>query len=155
MTKLRIGLRSLLALPVAVGLLLWIPRSCTTAIGDGAPVNVPLNFVVVDETTGQPIEGASVTFPDCNGSGITLAATTSPDGRARILLDTVFSEGYNTILMHRVYRHISYRQDVEVSATGYRPSKIRLEDLTDDPRFHYDPVPPPILVRLKRESIDP
>jgi hypothetical protein len=150
MTRLRIGLKSLLALPVAVGLLLWTPRSCTTAIGDGA-LNVPLNFVVVDEATGQPIGGASVTFPDCHGSGITLAARTSPDGRARILFDTVFSEGYNTILMHRVYRRISYRQDVEVSATGYRVSKILLEERTEDPRFHHDSVPPTILVSLNRE----
>jgi hypothetical protein len=139
---------SLLALPVIVGLVLSIPRSCVTAIGDGS-VSVPLVIVVVDETTGKPIENAWIRLPDRPGSGITLEATTSSDGRARILLDTYFSEGINDLFMYRVYRRVCYIGEVEVSAEGYRTSKFLLEDRTNEPRFHYDAAPPLIVVGLR------
>jgi hypothetical protein len=129
-----------------VGLLSYV-----TEIGDGSPVKVPLLFLIMDETTGRPIEGALVRLPDLHGSGTSLAATTSSEGLAKIFFDTFFSEGFNTILMHRVYRHVSYREDVEVSAKGFQLSRFLLEDRTEGPRFHYDPAPPPILVSLSRE----
>jgi hypothetical protein len=152
MRLLRLSLRSFLALPVAVGLLFWllflVPRSCVTMIGDGT-VSVPLVILVVDDKTGHPIEGAAVKFLDRHRSGMTREATTSVDGRANFVLDVWFSEGYNGTLMLRVYRRVNYNEDVQVSAKGYRPSTIPLEDRTTDPRYHYDAAPPPILIRLE------
>jgi hypothetical protein len=108
----------------------------------------------MDEVSGTPIEGARVKLLDRHGTGNNLAAITTSDGRARILLNTSFSEGYNEWLGRRVYRHVCYMADVEVTARGFRLSKFRLEDRTDDDlRFDYDAVPPPIVVRLDRQQV--
>src|SRR5438046_462513 len=79
---------------IAIGLsLLRIARLTITAIGDGV-VDVPLVFLVVDESTAYPIESASIRVLDHLGPRIQghLVATTGQDGRAKIVLDTMFSE---------------------------------------------------------------
>jgi hypothetical protein len=149
MGRLRFGMRSLLALPLIVGLLLSLPIwSCTTCIDDCIPITIPLSIVVVDDSEGYTIQSASIMIPKPLWSKASFATLTGTDGRASIVLDTMCSDGYNTVF--RVHRRVSYPSEVHVSAQGYQSKRFVLADRTEDPRYHYNAVPPPITVRLRR-----
>jgi hypothetical protein len=122
-----------------------------TAVGVGY-VDVPLEFLVIDESTGFPLESASIWIHDHLGPKFqgSLIGATGRDGRAKVILDTYFSEGCNSLF--RVYRHVNYLADLRVSAENYQAERFDLRDFTEGPRYHYDEVPPPIVIRLRKRQ---
>jgi|GEM_PF-7074435 len=150
MSRFRFRMRTLLALPLVVGLVTaFFVRSCYTLIADGIPANVLLTFLILDDSGHNPICSASVHIPKpiCMTKAA-LSATTDAEGRARILFDTQASEAHNPY--HRVSRHVSYGGELHVSAAGYLPRRILLSELTMSSPYHYDETPPPIVIRLRK-----
>jgi hypothetical protein len=151
----QVRLRTFLALPVIVGLLLVVPiQRCVrsiflTRIYDGL-VTVPLVFVIVDDTTEQPIENALIRIYNLFDPPPEFwEARTGPDGCASIKFLTMAAEGFNSDLGIRLYRSVGYGRDVYLSASGFQDRHLDLSEFTHDPRFHYDASPPPIVFRLR------
>ena len=104
---------------------------------------VPLEFVILDASTGFPIEGATLRLlleddPE-------YVATTGPDGGARVVRQFM-TGGRSSVL--RSTRVVNYNLMVAITAVGHQPLRIELAELTREARYHSDPNPPPIVIRL-------
>jgi hypothetical protein len=73
-----------------------------------------------------------------------MSAFFNPGARFRRM--NPYSDGWNSPF--RIYRHVNYSADLRVSAEEYQSKRFDLRDLTEDSRYHYDDVPPPIVVRV-------
>jgi hypothetical protein len=113
--------------------------------------NVPLRFTILDDTSGRPISRASVRLP---GSTVYEATPTGDDGKTTVVI-RVMCSGQVSIL--RKTRHANFSSwRIRVVAPGYRTFTGSLENRTQDPRFHEEnPDPPPIEIRMERESDPP
>jgi hypothetical protein len=150
---------------VLLGLILsWGPRKIALEVGH---VDIPLDFVIIDAGSGQAIAGASILLqdPDYNGlppqSPYTLAANSGSDGHYRVLLKelmysascSITEDGRFLKCLSRGVRYPNW--ELHVSADGYKKLSVSWQDFRmryiGDRRYHEDQVPPPIVVRLRRQ----
>jgi hypothetical protein len=104
---------------------------------------IPLEFVILDGSTGSPIEGATVRL--LLDDDPQHAATTGPAGRLRVVLQ--FTTGGRSSVLRRT-RVVNYNLMVTITAVGHQPLSVALAEPTREPRYHSDPNPPPIVIRL-------
>jgi hypothetical protein len=110
--------------------------------------NVPLRFTILDDRSGLPIPHAIVRLP---GLSAYEATPTDEDGKTTVVIKVMCS-GEATIVHRTRYANFTPWR-IRVLAPGYKTSIGSLEDRTQDPRFHEDdPDPPPIVIRMERES---
>src|SRR5207302_198256 len=150
-------LRTLLLITAVVAVLLWlVSKPLFVGLGCGH-VNVPLDFMVIDADSKQPIAGASILLQDADHRGsppeppYTMLITTGPDGHATFVLrHAMVDSGWNAITGRRLYRRVGYPLwEMQVSASGYQDFRVSYEEFwtsfLKDRRFHEDAVPPPIV----------
>lgn len=112
--------------------------------------SIPIDFLVLDASTGQPIGGASVRLAEGNPE---YQATTDPTGKARIVIQAT-TAGRSSL--RRRTRSVNYgRWWLVVSAIGYMPLEDDLGRYTRDRRYHYDASPPPIVIRIASDPAGP
>ena len=109
--------------------------------------SVPLEFLILDATTGRPINGASIWLAEGDPE---YQATTGTDGTAKLIIQatTAGRSGIFRSVRSAYYDHWS----LVISADGYKGLNDDLGRHTRGPRYHSDAVPPPIVVRLSSEA---
>lgn len=127
----------------------------TETVWDGHS-EIPLDFLILDSSTEEPIGDASIRLlledmPDSEANP-RCEAKTGPDGWARIVHEFMTS-GRSSMFRHT--RTVNYSLMLNVRASGHRELKVELRDLTRDPGYHSEPVPPPIVIRLARTTTAP
>jgi hypothetical protein len=160
MMRLRHRLRSLMALPILVGLALWATmrfEGCGGGWFHGRGFKaIPLDFLVVDASDGRPIPSASIRFIDEQPETV---LTTGRDGRAGFVYRDapVASTRYFPLIgpPGKETLAVGYPWALSVKAEAYDDRVEDMRHLTRDPRYHYNAVPPPIVVRLKKRSPGP
>ncbi len=111
---------------------------------------IPLEFVILDASTGRPIEGASIRlFFEGNEENPECEAVAGPEGRARVVIQAR-TVGRDSLFRHT--RGVNYNWFVAVTADGHLKDLQYLATLTRAPAYHHDKVPPPIVFRLTPAS---
>ena len=104
---------------------------------------IPLEFLILDASTGRPVSGASVALAEGDPE---YRATTGPDGTARLIIRAMIGGRSGT-------RSVNYGHwALVISADGYKGVNDDLRHHTRDPRYHSEAVPPPIVVRITSEA---
>jgi hypothetical protein len=116
--------------------------------------DIPLEFFILDSSTGQPLKGAVLRFvatdvPSDETEPIVCEAITGADGRAR-LVHTFMTSGYSSAL--RNTRTVNYNLALVIKAADHEEHRAYLWDITREPGFHSDSVPPLTVIRLPRRS---
>jgi hypothetical protein len=104
--------------------------------------SIPLEFVILDAPTGQPLQGASIRLTENTPE---YRATTAADGRAKIVIDATIG-GRSSLV--RNTRLVNYAWALLISCEGHRTVNQDLRDVTRGPSFQSDLAPPTIVVRL-------
>lgn len=106
--------------------------------------SIPLEFVILDAPTGQPLEGALVRLaeytPEYN-------AVTTADGRAKFDIHAMIT-GRSSLIQGT--RTVNYAWTLSVACDGHQGISQDLREVTREPGYHSGPAPPPIVVRLAR-----
>jgi hypothetical protein len=142
--------RLMIAVAVVAGALAFI--SATTDVNGSGWATIPLQFTVLDATTGKPVSEATIRLtigPEYQ------ANPTGPDGRTTLVIRAMCGSSGPIFRRRRGVNYGFWR--LEVEAKGYLKFRSNLEKYTTDRdrRFHdYDAIPPPIVIRL-RTSPDP
>jgi len=129
---------------VAVGAVLLFSLNEADWVGHA---QIPLEFVVLDSTTGHPIEGGSLRL--LLEDDPVYEATTGSDGRARFVGQ--FMTGGRSSILRRT-RVVNYNLMVAITADGYQALSVGLYELTKESRYHSDPYPPTIVIQLAPAS---
>ncbi len=136
--------RIMVGVAVIAVLALVLPTLLTEAIWSGHS-SIPLEFLILDSATGQPIDGASIRLVEGHPE---YQATTGPDGRAKVILHAAVG-GRSSLLRHT--RAVNYGWwALLVDCKGYREVTESLREVTRDARYHAVPSPPPIVIRLEQ-----
>jgi len=119
---------------------------CTEAAWVGH-TTVPLELIVVDAETNEPVSGSLVQLKEWSPEYA--APVTGQDGRTKFIIETTCG-GRSSIL--RETRSVNYGfWETRVEADGYKTFRDALSNLTRDRRYHdKNAGPPPILIRLRR-----
>ena len=137
--RLRFTIRRLMAVIAVVAFGTWMLIVNTGEALWVGQASIPLEFLILDASTGKPIAGAYINLPDPR---VNYATTSGPDGRATLVISaTIAGRGSRT-------RSVNYRWEALVTADEYGIVRAALRDFTLDPRYHSDPAPPPIVIRL-------
>ncbi len=104
--------------------------------------SIRLEFVILDASTGRLIEGASIRLIEWEPE---YEAISGEDGRAKVVVRATTGGRSN---IFRDTRSVHYAWGLVVTADCYRGISQALRDVTLGPRYHSDPTPPPILLRL-------
>ena len=147
-TRFRFSVKRMMAAIAGVALSLAYLANGSTKLGCGS-ATVRLTFHVVDDRNGQPIGGAKVEFGE-DLSAPMASIVTGTDGKASFACKigcTSYSGPF-----FRQYRYLSYGEGMRVEAKGHQTVEAVVRDYTTYPAFHNTPSPPPILVRMKRQS---
>jgi hypothetical protein len=110
--------------------------------------SIPLEFLVLDATTGRPIEGASLRLVLEEGRDPEYEATTGADGQAKVCIRAMT---YGQSFLLRSTRFVRYHWTLIITADHHVGATLSLYELTRGARYHSDPAPPPIVIRLDRE----
>ena len=115
---------------------------------------IPLHFLILDSSTGQPLKGAVLRFvppdvPSDETEPIVCEAITGADGRAR-LVHTFMTSGYSSALKRT--RTVNYSMVLVINAADHEAHRTYLWDITREPGFHWELVPPLTVIRLPRRS---
>jgi hypothetical protein len=102
-------------------------------------MSVPLEFLILDASTGQPIEGASVRLIEGDPAYET---TTGSDGRSKIVIRAP------AVGRSRSTRVAIYPWTLTVTANRYAGVTDKLGSVMRALRYHRDAVPHPIVIRL-------
>ena len=108
-----------------------------------AYASIPLEFLILDAKSGRPIQGASVEFVM---RGPEMRASTGQDGVAKVV--GRFRVGGRADIFQRT-RAVNYYEDLRISADGYHVLHDELDRYTGMPRYHSEPIPPRIVIRLE------
>ena len=103
--------------------------------------SIPLEFVILDALTGQPLEGASIRLVESTPE---YEATTGAEGRSKIIINAMIGGRSSLVRNTRV---VNYAWALVVTADHYRGVNEPLWEVARGPRYHSDPAPPPIVVR--------
>jgi len=151
---------------VFVALLVLFFQARTVAVWVGH-ADVPLDFVFLDSGSGQPIAGASLNLRDPDylegppKEPHSMVGTSGPDGHARLTVNLLVYGSDRMTVDGRFSRNLSRRVEYpnwecRVSAEAYQNLTLSDQDFqsqfTGDRRFHADKVPPPIVLRLRRQD---
>jgi hypothetical protein len=112
--------------------------------------SLPLEFLALDASTGRPIGGALIRLIDGPPE---YEATTGPDGKAKIVIEARAAGSASLFHRTRSVYYLLWR--LVISAKGYKSVKDDLNQYTWDPRFHSDPIPPPLVIRLQPDPSNP
>jgi hypothetical protein len=149
-----------MAVPFLAGLGLWVLASVEGcggrwALGIGFK-DIPLDFLIIDAGDGSPIPSATIRFIEFNPETV---LTTGRDGHAAFVFRNahVASTRYYPLmgLPAEEKLAVDYSWILSVRAEGYDGQIVDMSDLTKDRRYHYDAVPPAIVVRLQRRPMKP
>lgn len=141
----RMSVRRLMIGVAAVAVILLAALSMSEAVWVGS-ASIPLEFLVLDSATGRPINEASIRLAEGDPG---YRATTGPDGRAKLVIRAT-TAGHSSL--GRSTRAVAYGVwSLVISADGYKGLNDDLGQHTREPRFHSDPAPPPIMIRLAPE----
>jgi hypothetical protein len=160
MGRFHYGLRSLMAVPIFAGLVLWLLGSVEGCGGRWARgigfKNIPLDFLVIDAGDGRPIPSAKIRLIEKDPETV---LTTGRDGHTGFLFRNapVASTRYYPLIGSpgKETLAVNYSWALSVRAEGYDDQLVEMSDLTKDPHYHYDAVPPAIVVRLARRATKP
>jgi hypothetical protein len=139
--RVRFTLQQLMIVVPIVAVTVFVPIMLPEAVWVGF-ASIPLEFLILDASTGQPIEGATIRLTESTPE---YQAVTGPDGRARLTIEAVIA-GRSSLA--RDTRTVNYHWMLLVTAGRHRELREDLGELTRSPRYHSDPVPPPIVIRL-------
>ena len=160
MGRFHYRLRSLMAVPIFAGLALWLLVPVEGCGGRGYRgigfKSIPLDFLVIDAGDGRPIPSATIRFIEKHPE---MVLTTGPDGHAEFVFRNapVASTRYDPLIGSpgKETLAVNYGWALSVKAEGYDDQFVDMSALTKDPRYHYDAVPPSIVVRLDRRATKP
>jgi hypothetical protein len=114
--------------------------------------SIPLEFLILDSSTGRAIDGASVRLTE---GAPEYRAASGPDGRARLII-RADTGGESWFGCEIGTRSVHYgRWALVISAEGYEGLNDDLNRFTQGARYHSDAVPPPIVIRLSSEPTKP
>lgn len=140
--RVRFTVRAMMV-AVAVVALLLVAQPEAVWVGHAT---IPLGFLILDASTGRPIEGASIHL-DLEKENPDYKATTGPDGHAEVVIQAM-TTGRSSMVRHT--RTVNYgKWMLVVAADGYESLTDDLRKLTLEPRYHYDAAPPPVVIRLR------
>ena len=167
---MRIQLRFALLLILVIAVALALISNCgkeKTAVEVGH-VDIPLEFVVIDDTSEKPIAGASIRLQDPDYSGLppesphTLEALSGLDGRYRVNLMGLMYSARSSVsedgrFLRRLSRWVRYPNwELSVSVDGYQEFSLSYQEFqkkyTGNCQYHENTVPPPIVIRLRRRK---
>jgi hypothetical protein len=111
-------------------------------VGDAS---IPLQFVILDASTGRPIKGATIRLINEPTPESEYEAADDPAGRAEIVVHAMVSGRSSWF---RGTRSVNYKWLLDVAADGYDGLSADLRRFTRDPAYHYNTAPPPIVIRL-------
>ena len=130
---------------------LW--RSMGSGIGFK---DIPLDFLIIDAVDGRPIPLATIRFVDQVPETV---LTTGRDGHVAFVFRNapVESTRYYPLVGSpvKVTLDVNYWWELSVNAEGYDERRLDMGDLTKDPRYHYEAVPPTIVVQLEKRATRP
>jgi hypothetical protein len=131
----------LLVTSIAIAVVVLVALNDAAWVGHAS---VPLEFRVLDDSTGRPIEGASIRLAEGDPE---YRATTGTDGRAKMVIRAMIG-GRSSLI--RTTRAVNYAWRLEVTADGHKGVTDYLGDHTRGNRYHSDASPPPVVIRLAR-----
>jgi hypothetical protein len=112
--------------------------------------SVPLEFLILDSSTGRPINGASIRLAEGDPEYRT---TTGTDGRATLVIRAA-TAGRSSVF--RSTRSVNYGHwSLAIAANGYNGLNDDLKRHTLGPRYHSDAVPALIVIRLSCKPTKP
>jgi hypothetical protein len=138
----RLTIRSLMAVVGVVAVVTFVLIGFLPDEDWVGHTSVPLEFLILDSSTGQPIERATIRLVETKPE---YQATTGRDGRAKIVLQAP-TAGRSSLL--RSTRTVNYAWMLLVTADRHQEVREDLGELTRSPRYHSDSAPPPIVIRL-------
>jgi hypothetical protein len=149
-----------MAVPIFAGFALWLLGSiegCGDHWARGIGFrNIPLDFLIIDAADGRPIPSATILAVEMVPETV---LTTGQDGHAGFVFRNAPVESTQYLpligLPGKTTLDVNYWWGLSVKAEGYDEQRLYMGDLTKDPRYHYDEVPPAIVVRLKRQAARP
>jgi hypothetical protein len=149
-----------MAVPILAGLGLWVLASVEGCGGRWFRgigfKNIPLDFLVIDAGDGRPIPSATIRFIEFNPETV---LTTGCNGHAGFVFRNapVASTRYDPLIgpPGKEKLAVNYCWVLSVRAEGYDDLIVDMSVPTKDPRYHYDAVPPAIVVRLQRRATKP
>jgi hypothetical protein len=104
---------------------------------------IPLEFVILDARTGEPLVGASTRLV---GRPLEYEVITGAEGRAKIVIEATVT-GRSSWFENT--RHVKYGAwELLVTRDGYASVREDFQEVTRELRYHSDPAPPPIVIRL-------
>jgi hypothetical protein len=110
---------------------------------------VPIQFAISDAETGLPVPGARLELWGRIDRHHTF--NSGSDGRANLIFQPGCDE--RIYLLWGSYYMVYYSNwELEIAAEGYEHIKCPLTDYRADTRYPGKAVPPPIEVRLRRDS---
>jgi hypothetical protein len=145
MKGIRITTRTLLVMPISAALLLIVLNLFTIGLWVGY-ADVPLEFIILDVETNEPVEGAVLRM---TGELPYMPPATGADGRTAIVIHAMC--GGECSLLKRT-RSVNYSPwDLTIDAEGFEHAREELNRYTRDRKFHdYAAVPPPIVIHIRR-----
>jgi hypothetical protein len=147
--RLRFTVRTMMLAVACTALALSYIGTGTTKLGCGH-ANVLLRFRVIDDLDGRPVGGANVRLIRDYGAPPLARTMTGTDGLAPAVSYRAGATWYSGPFF-RHYRCLSFGDAVQVEAEGYRSTDEILQDYTRPSDYHNLSVPPPIVIRLKRD----
>jgi hypothetical protein len=141
--RVRFTVRRLMVVVAIIALLSLVLAALLTEAAWSGHESIPLEFLILNASTGQAIEGASIRLIEGNPE---YQATSGPDGRAKVLLHANVG-GRSSLL--RETRAVNYEWALLVNCKGYREVTESLREVTRDARYHSDQVSPSIVIRLE------
>jgi hypothetical protein len=139
--------RTMVAVAVCAVALAYVGTG-STRLGCGR-ASVPLTFHVVDDLDDRPIAGAEIALIRDYSAPPAAKVKSGIDGSVQVRCEvgaTWYSGPY-----FREYRCLNYGDAVQVQADGYQLVDQLLRKYTRGPAYN-SPVPPPIVIRLKRSG---
>jgi hypothetical protein len=149
-----------MAVPILAGLGLWVLGSVEGCGGRWFRgigfKNIPLDFLIIAADDGGAIPAATIRFIEFNPETV---LTTGCDGHAAFVYRTapVALTQYHPLVgpPGKEKLAVNYSWVLSVRAEGYDDLIADMSDLTNAPCYHYDAVPPAIVVRLQRRPVKP
>ena len=103
---------------------------------------IPLEFLILDASTGKPIADASIRLAE---GSVDYETTSGLDGRATIVIDAHTGGRSGPFEFTRT---VNYAWSLVITADHHQSVNEDLKSRTRDPAYHSGPAPPPIVVRL-------
>jgi hypothetical protein len=138
----RLRVKHLMIAIAACAMLAALVIALTPDVAWVGRATVLLEFVVLDGTTGKPIDCALISLI---GATPEYATRTDAEGRAMIMI-TATAAGRSSRTTET--RSVNYAWELEISADRYLTLNEALREITKESPYHSSDSPPPIVIRL-------